>query len=56
VYLGTGAGRLFRSLGDGRWHPEVVDPQSGGLAIRRIWGTGPRNVYVMTAAGIYRGR
>jgi hypothetical protein len=56
VYITADAGRVFRSLGDGRWFPETVDAKLGAFSIFAVWGSGPGNVYLLTAGGIYRGR
>ena len=57
IYIGTDQGRLLHRRADRRWYPEVVDA-SGVVRLRiyGIWGTGPRNIYLLTGRGVYRSR
>jgi hypothetical protein len=57
VYVGTGTGRVFRSTGDGRWHPERFLPMDDRvLTVEHCWAAPNGEVFTVTGDGTYHGR
>jgi hypothetical protein len=57
IYLGSTTGKLYRSIGDGKWHPEPLPPTPGVFPlISSIWGPNADDIYIVSEVGIVRGK
>jgi hypothetical protein len=57
LYIGTTSGRLWRSVGDGRWQADRFLPVDGRvIAVYQCWAASNGEVFAVTADGAYHGR